>query len=136
MHKPSGFGTDLRKYEVIEKPRFGKAHPEFEDFQLWFDRRGVSTKLEKSRQIRSLVNRLNPTSQQNQEKTEKDKIIHSIVQTLHTPSSLWTNQAERVKPESSSQASPTQRLRQVVTLEQKRIKRKVLKALTTDFEVA
>lgn len=31
-YKPYNFGNDLRDYEVIQKPRFGKDVPELEDY--------------------------------------------------------------------------------------------------------
>lgn len=36
-YKPNNFGNELRDYEVIQKPRFGKDHREFEDYQRWFN---------------------------------------------------------------------------------------------------
>lgn len=43
-YKPPQFGNELRAYEVIQKPRFGKDRPEFDDYQKWFDVKGTKSK--------------------------------------------------------------------------------------------
>ena len=43
-YKPSTFGNELRGYEIINKPRFGKAQPEFDDYQHWYDQKATGTK--------------------------------------------------------------------------------------------
>ena len=52
-YKPGNFGNELRGYQVINKPRFGKTGLEFDDYQNWYNQKSAKTKLEQSR----LVNR-------------------------------------------------------------------------------
>lgn len=44
-YKPSRFGNELRAYEIIQKPRFGKNGPDFDDYQHWYDKQHVKTKM-------------------------------------------------------------------------------------------
>jgi len=40
-NKYKGPSFDLRAYEVINKPRFGKVCPEFDDYQHWYDQKNA-----------------------------------------------------------------------------------------------
>lgn len=71
-YKPSTFGNELRGYEPIHRPRFGKDRPEFDDYQHWYDQKASSSKMEQSRLVNRLVDRLNPTSKGGLERAEKD----------------------------------------------------------------
>ena len=81
-YKPSAFGNELRGYDPIQRPRFGKDRPEFDDYQHWYDQKGSNSKMEQSRLVNRLVDRLNPTSKGCAERIEKDKVLHSIVTDL------------------------------------------------------
>ena len=78
-YKPSTFGNELRGYDPILRPRFGKDRPDFEDYQTWFDKKATNSKTEQNRIVNRLVDRLNPTSKGSAERTDKDVMIHSIV---------------------------------------------------------
>ena len=71
-YKPSKFGNELRAYEIIQKPRFGKNGPDFDDYQHWYDKQHVKTKMQQSRLVNKLVDRLNPTNRGSLEKAEKE----------------------------------------------------------------
>ena len=44
-YKPSKFGNELRGYEQINKPRFGKSRLEFDDYQNWYDQKANGSKI-------------------------------------------------------------------------------------------
>ena len=71
-YKPATFGSELRGYEIINKPRFGKDRPAFDDYQNWYNIKATNDKLEQSRLVNRLVERLNPTSKVSTERAEKD----------------------------------------------------------------
>ena len=81
------------------------------------------------------MDRLNPTSKGSSERAEKDKMLNSIVSSIQTsnqnmnrePDYRTLNLAETPK----DAHSPVKK-RQALTMEQKRIKRKVLKIMDTE----
>jgi len=54
-YKPAQFGSELRGYKVIHKPRFGKKNLEFDDYQHWYDQRATGTKMESRKLVNNLV---------------------------------------------------------------------------------
>ena len=81
-YKPANFGNELRDYEVIKKPRFGKDRPEFDDYQHWYCQKDTNSKMQQSKLVSRLVDRLNPTSKGSTERAQKDEMLQSIVETL------------------------------------------------------
>ena len=57
---------------MISKPRFGKNMPEFDDYQAWLDKSHLKNKIEQSRLVNKLVDRLNPTNRGSLERSEHD----------------------------------------------------------------